>query len=367
MTATVDRWPAVLVPSRHRAEQNPAYPVFLFLMLSAGTAMKVHVVGIYMALGAHSDDTKIVRKKNVLLPRLMFCAVVVLAISLAVFAAVQLAARRLSTANTVTALYDRWQRYDYRAVYDIAGTIIDKKPLQNTARTFRGYSSFYLAVSEPDITLSQMLLDEAVNNLRIAMQNCKKSMLPQIYYMLGKTYFYKDSISSYRYYADLAVKYLSLAEELGYRSNDIAEYIGLSHAALGHIQQSIAAFTEALLVRESDTLLLAIAEQYCKNGQGAVAKQYLVRANELSSNDDVISRCHLLLGQIYTDDGEYALARKEFDSILEKNENSADAHYGLGVLYEKQGLLVNARSEWRKALKLQVNHPGALQKMADAR
>ena len=53
-----------------------------------------------------------------------------------------------------------------------------------------------------------------------------------------------------------------------------------------------------------------------------------------------------------------------FDEILKLNKNSADAYYSLGLIYEKQGEMVKARAEWRKALKAQVNHPGALAKMS---
>ena len=72
-----------------------------------------------------------------------------------------------------------------------------------------------------------------------------------------------------------------------------------------------------------------------------------------------------LLGTIYIDRENYDEAMKEFENVLKKNENSADAHYGIGVIYEKQGNIVKARSEWRKALKIQVNHPGALQKISE--
>ena len=51
------------------------------------------------------------------------------------------------------------------------------------------------------------------------------------------------------------------------------------------------------------------------------------------------------------------------ENVLEKYPNSADAHYGIGVIYEKQGNLVKARAEWRQTLKIQVNHQGALQKL----
>ena len=35
---------------------------------------------------------------------------------------------------------------------------------------------------------------------------------------------------------------------------------------------------------------------------------------------------------------------------------SADAHYGLGVVYELQGDMIKARAEWRKALKFDPLH-----------
>jgi len=56
-------------------------------------------------------------------------------------------------------------------------------------------------------------------------------------------------------------------------------------------------------------------------------------------------------------------AKAEFDTILEKDPNSADAHYGLGVIYETQGDLIRSRAEWRKAIRLDPVHPGARAKL----
>ena len=89
------------------------------------------------------------------------------------------------------------------------------------------------------------------------------------------------------------------------------------------------------------------------------------RENIMMKNNTAIIKSELLLGNIYIEKEEYDLALKEFENVLKKNENSADAIYGIGVIYEKQGNLVKARAQWRKALKIQVNHPGALQKMAN--
>ena len=63
------------------------------------------------------------------------------------------------------------------------------------------------------------------------------------------------------------------------------------------------------------------------------------------------------MGNIALQRENFEDAEKEFNFILEKNENSADALYGLGVIYESQGDMVKARSEWRKALRIQNNHP----------
>ncbi len=268
--------------------------------------------------------------------------------------------------NSVARMYEAWNNNEIEKVYEISSNILDEKPLHNTALTLRGYSAFKLSVSEPDNnSLTQFYIDRAINDLRIAKQSAKKKTLPQIYYVLGLTYFYKNKLSSYYYYADLSVKYLELSFAEGYKSPDIPELLGLNYADLGNSKKSIENFGEALLLHESDTLLYNIAKQYYNSGQKDIAKQYIVRTLELSNDDDILSDSHNLMASIYTEEGNYSAARRELDSILEKNENFADAHYGLGVLYEKQGDLAKARSEWRKCIKLQVNHPGALKKLSE--
>ena len=43
--------------------------------------------------------------------------------------------------------------------------------------------------------------------------------------------------------------------------------------------------------------------------------------------------------------------------------NSADAHYQLGLVYKEMNNIIQARSEWRKAIKLQPTHMGALMEL----
>lgn len=265
---------------------------------------------------------------------------------------------------TLKTIKQSWEQSDYEGVYEQGKVFLQDKPYNNTALTYYGYACFYLAVSQIDTYKVQEYLDESINNLRLAMYDASKSLLPQLQYMLGKAYFYKNTITTY-YYADLAIKYLNLARENGYYADDIAEYLGLSYASLGMTYESISAFTEALLVRESDFLLLSIAEQYYKAGETGAASQYLFRIINNSSNDEIILKSRLLLGNIYIDTDDLQNALEQFNAVLAKDENSADAHYGIGLIYEKQENLVAARSEWRKARKIQPNHSGALKKLSE--
>lgn len=302
-----------------------------------------------------------------LVGRLAATFVVVAALAVAFVLASRFVFARFRGDASVVNLYRAWESYDYQNVYDISTDILRKKTFNNAALMLHGYAAFFLSLSATDTTQSQDLLDESINALRLALLTAKDKTVSQLEYMLGKAYFYKDTFSSYYYYADLAVRYLTRARRDGYQADDIPEFLGLSYASLDMTMESISAFTEALLVRESDLLLLSIAEQYYKAGQSVAAGQYLYRISQDCKDEKILLRGSLLHGQIALEDEKYAEAEKEFQAILEKNENSADAYYYLGVLYEKQGDSARARSQWRRALRVQPNHSGALKKMADFR
>lgn len=308
---------------------------------------------------------KVVKRKVRIFRNLAIAFFCMLFLAVTVFFLQRFISSKLSSGNSIYNMKSSWKNYDYQSCYDISSAYLYKKPYNTAARTYHGYSSFFLSLSENDTEKSKVYLDEAINSLRLALLDASKPSVPQIEYMLGKSYFYKNLQSSYHYYADLAVKYLNDARLLGYKADDIPELLGLSYASLGMTMESISAFTEALLIRESDILLLSIAEQYKNAGQNQAAEQYLFRISKSCKDEKIILKSHLLLAQIYLENGDFEEAEKEFNFILEKNENSADAYYGLGVIYENQGDLVKARSEWRKALQIQSNHAGALKKLAE--
>lgn len=311
-----------------------------------------------------TENQNYAKRKNHILRKLLIVLGIVVFAAAIVFLSVFLVKSYTKNKITLKTIKQSWNSYDYQMVYEQGKIFLQDKPYNNTALTYYGYACFYLAVSQIDNYRAQEYLDECINNLRLAMYDASKSLLPQLQYMLGKAYFYKNTVTTY-YYADLAIKYLNLAKQNGYVADDISEYLGLSYAALGMTYESISAFTEALIVRESDSLLLSIGEQYYKAGQIDAAKQYLFRIIDNSSNDEIILKCKLLLGNIYIDTDEIDKALEQFNDVIKTNDDSADAHYGLGLIYEKQENLVAARAEWRKVRKIQPNHAGALKKLSE--
>ena len=276
--------------------------------------------------------------------------------------------KNVSSAFNIRHLAEQWKNNEIEAVYEESGKLMDENLFQKNMLIFRGYSAFKIAVSSLDSGNDTLTyLDEAINLLRVAVLLYEKDIPPQLYYILGQAYFYKNKFSSYYYYSDLAIRYLEQAVAKGYKADDISELLGLSYAEIGNTEKSIQLFSEALRIHETDALLYNIAKEYYQCNQASVAKQYLQRTIQTSQNDDIILSSRFILGKIYLEEEKYSEAQGEFETILEKNENFADAHYQLGVLYEKLGDKAKARAEWRKCLRVQVNHPGALQKLSEVK
>lgn len=287
------------------------------------------------------------------------CALVALVALFVVWRAV----RDRAGGDTMGALRASWKKYDYADVYETSARILEKTPLNNAALAYHGYSAFYLGVSQLDTAEAQDYFDEAINSLRLALIDAGKSLRAQAEYMLGKAYFFKNA-AQLHYYADLAIKYLLLAREHGCAEADIPEYLGACYASLGMSMESISEFTEALLERESDWLLFSIAEQYAKAGQSAAARQYLFRVARNSDDDSLVLKSHVLLGNISMEGGDLDAAEAEFNEALSLRDDCADALYALGVLFEKRGDMAKARAQWRKALRADANHQGALKKLS---
>lgn len=255
-------------------------------------------------------------------------------------------------------LYKAWEARDYAKVYEDSSLILARRPLDGAVLALNGFAAYYLQLAQTDPSRAGLLLDTAIVSMRNAWYRVSESERSQIAYILGKAYFQRGY-----YYADLAEKYLDYAWTAGIRYPDIEEYRGLAASVLGDYPSAILAFTDALSSNPSDLLLYTIASAYRKTGDVLRAKQYYSETIHSTKDENLELKSRNELAMILVDEGDIPGAASEFNAILEKDANFADAHYGLGVIYETQGDLVRARSEWRKTIRLNPVHPGAREKL----
>ena len=103
-------------------------------------------------------------------------------------------------------------------------------------------------------------------------------------------------------------------------------------------------------------MLYAVAENYTKKGDIKNAQLYLFQTVKTTADAVLELRCRNKLAFLFLQEGNMTAAAEQFTAVLEKDANSADAHYGFGLLYELQGDIIKARYEWRKALRLNPLH-----------
>ena len=230
--------------------------------------------------------------------------IIVLAVAFAAGVSMRTLAKHkeISKELSLENLENLWNQEDYEGVYAQADRMLEEKPMQQSVLVYRGYSAFYLAVSQTDTSAALAYIEDSINALRLALISNYSKSKPQIEYMLARAYYQKDVFAAYNCYADLAIKYFTLAKNDGYVSNDIPEYLGLSYAALNMTEESISAFTEALGIHESEKLLHAIGEQYYKSEDYSKAKQYLFRVVSESNDDILVLKSRNILGKIYLEE-----------------------------------------------------------------
>ncbi|MEL3906335.1 MAG: tetratricopeptide repeat protein [Treponema sp.] len=252
---------------------------------------------------------------------------------------------------SLNSVYTDWEHKDYAAVYMKTAQILEKRPMDGTALALHGFSAYYLFAEQTDLSAGAEYLTASVVYLRRALYLTKKKDTPKIAYILGKAYYQQGY-----YYADLAVKYLDQAYTGGIEAEDLAEFRGMAASLLGDTDKAIAAFTQALALNPSDLVLYAVAENYKKKGDVQNAKLYLFETIKKTADAVLELRCRNQLGLLFLEEGKTAEALEQFNLVLKKDINSAEAHYGIGLIYEWQGDMIKARYEWRQALRLNPIH-----------
>jgi len=291
----------------------------------------------------HSSKTHIVRYAL-----LFLCVALIVAGALFFFGIYRARYFRLPSMNSV---YDDWENKDYAKVYEKTAQILENRPMDGTALALHGFAAYYLFAEQTDLSVGADYLTAAVVHLRRALYLTKDKDIPKIAYVLGKAYYQQGY-----YYADLAVKYLDEAYTGGIEAADLSEFRGMAASLLGDTGKAIEAFTQALAANPSDFVLYAVAENYKKKGDIQNAKLYFFETIKKTGDAVLEIRCRNQLGLLLLDENKPEEALEQFNAVLEKNVNSADAHYGIGLVYEMRGDMIKARYEWRYAIRLNPIH-----------
>jgi len=261
----------------------------------------------------------------------------------------------------------RWDEVRAASIASLASV-----PLDPFFLGFGGLASFYKAMELPEGEDRLALLDEAVSSIRKALVVAGRgSPRAQLSYVLGKAYYHKGSA-----FYDETVKYIEASLAAGYSASDSREYLALAYAGLGEKEKAVASFEAALAAaslaaaaREGggrpELLLLAAARAQLDAGAGERAEALLLEAVAGARDELVREKCRFLLGEIYRSRGEGAREEEQYVLVLEKDPESAEAHYRLGLLYQERGDPIRARSEWRKAVALDPMHSLARQKLSE--
>jgi tetratricopeptide (TPR) repeat protein len=250
-------------------------------------------------------------------------------------------------------LPDLFKAQKYDEVIAAADATLKGDPLNAVALSYKGFASFYRAVSQNATEERMPLLDQAIVALRRERLVDTRSA-GETDYVLGKAYFNKG-----KYYYDLAISCMERSLARGYAASDSHEYIGHAYAQLGDYEKGMDHFLMALKADSGDLLLLTIGQTYYQMKRNSDAVDYLLRTLNKTEDKDIEERARFLLGGIYLDTGELFKAEEQFQAIVRIDQRSADAHFNLGEVYAKMNDPVKARAEWRNTLIIDPSHYGA--------
>lgn len=310
-----------------------------------------------MRLRSSSKKFLLTSRHSIFTGSLIRLVLIILFASIIVFSALAIRSR-MNTLPPVSELYTDWNNENYASLHEKTSRILQVHPLNGEVLALHGFASYYLSLAETDTALTRDYLVESITTLRKAWLRVSSRERVSMAYILGKAYYQRGV-----FYADLALKYLDYAMNNGAEYRDIHEFRGLTAELLGDYRLAIASFSEALVHDPSDLLLFTLARNYSAVEDTVKAKQYLLETIRTTSDELLELKSRYELGMILHSEGNVEDAEKEFNAILEKDPNYADAHYGLGVVYESREDMILARASWRRALRLNPVHGKAREKL----
>ena len=291
-----------------------------------------------------------------ILKRIRSLGVVIVSILIligAVFAFFQI---KSNVGNERRELLHVWNEGDFEQAYEISKNALLERPVDYFLLTINGFSAYQMGISQINNQNMLNFINECIFSLRKAIMQKEAGKDGRVFYVLGKAYGYKGAE-----YADLAVKYLEIANKLSYDAQDIPEYLGLAYAAFGDYRNSVIAFSQSFIPGKpaSDNLLLSIARSYMALNEYGMAFGYLQRCVDTSPDSRSVIISRFLLAEIYSINGDYDNSEKQYLSILNESGENAEVRFQLGELYNIKGDTTRARSEWRMAYRQDPAHARA--------
>jgi len=235
---------------------------------------------------------------------------------------------------------------------------MEKRPYNARLLRYIGEAYYYISTSLTEGEKEESL-DRAITYLRkgIVLSHADE-VLTKTYYVLGMSYFSKGQ----KYY-ELAAKYMLKSLDGGFADPQIYELLGYSYYKIGAFADAENYLKKAVARQPKDIARLYLAQTYKDRGKYESARKELSYLIQNSADDAIVDESYAVLVWIDFQEERFDQARKNIEKILERNEDSAFAHFWLGNIYEKEGDLISARKEWRRTLRINPKHIGAIEKL----
>jgi len=247
---------------------------------------------------------------------------------------------------------------NFNIVVNEGTMLFEKKPYNPKLLRYLGEAYYYISTNlrgkekEELVNKSILYLRKGIVLSRL------DDVLAKSYFILGMAYFKKGI----QYY-ELVEEYLKKALDSGCKDKTIYEIIGYSYYKLGIYDKAISYLKEAAKVSEKDVIHLFLAYSYKDSNMYESATEEFNYLIKKSNDDAIIEESYSALAWIDFQEERLENARRYLEKVFELDERSANAHFWLGNIYEKEGDLIAARKQWRLTLKLNPKHIGAIEKL----
>jgi len=248
-------------------------------------------------------------------------------------------------------LIDLWQDNLYDEIYDYTKSNLEKDPTNEYFLFFFAKSAYQKAL---ELRLDQdnlNLLDESIYAFRkLEIQN-NFNLKEQIYFSLGKAYYYKGE-----FYYDLALQYLKKAYDKNKNIDSLLEYLALTYDKLHKEEEALELFKNIYKKNKNTLLLWNIARIYynIEDYENAFLFNEDLLNNNLNQaqenlDKNLLQKSLKLKANIFLKQDNDSKALEYYNKILEINDKNIEVLIELGDWYEKYGDSVKARSYWREA------------------